>query len=95
MLPSLKKLRLHHLPELANIWRNDWPSLEYISFYGCPKLKKMGMDSKLKETLIWIKAEKKWWAELEWEDTQLPIDLGDRLSIFSEDDEDQEPPLCT
>lgn len=53
------------------------------------------MDSKLKETLIWIKAEKKWWAELEWEDTQLPIDLGDRLSIFSEDDEDQEPPLCT
>ncbi|GAY44722.1 hypothetical protein CUMW_084030 [Citrus unshiu] len=95
MLPGLKKLRLHHLPELVDIWRNEWPSLEYISFYGCPKLKKIGMDSKLKDTVIWIKAEKKWWAELEWNDTELPIHLEDRLSMFSEDDDDEEPSFFT
>lgn len=95
MLPGLKKLRLHHLPELVDIWRNEWPSLEYISFYGCPKLKKIGMDSKLKDTVIWIKAEKKWWAELEWNDTELPIHLEDRMSMFSEDDDDEEPSFFT
>ncbi|KAJ0035491.1 hypothetical protein Pint_26074 [Pistacia integerrima] len=77
-LPSLRKLALHSLPGLINIWKSVWPSLEYVSFYDCPKLRKLGMDSRLKHTIIEIKAEKSWWDTLEWEDS---------LTIICEDDE--------
>ncbi|KAK4856861.1 hypothetical protein QYF36_022043 [Acer negundo] len=86
LLPSLKKLTLHDLPELVNIWKSDWPSLEHISFYNCPKLKKIRWDSKLKRTLREIEAEKSWWDELEWEDTDLRLYLQDHLATICEDD---------
>ncbi|KAK3204291.1 hypothetical protein Dsin_018337 [Dipteronia sinensis] len=86
MLPSLKKLTLHYLPGLVNIWKSAWPALEHISFYNCPKLKNIGMDSRSKQTIREIKAEKSWWDELEWEDTALQLHLQNRLFIIHEDD---------
>ncbi|KAJ0035489.1 hypothetical protein Pint_26072 [Pistacia integerrima] len=57
-LPILKKLKLHYLPGLVNIWRSGWPSLELINIYGCPRLKKIiGKDSKLKHRKMEIQAE--------------------------------------
>ncbi|KAJ4723677.1 Disease resistance protein [Melia azedarach] len=84
-LPSLKKLRLHYLPGLVNIWRSAWPLLECISFYDCPQLKKIGMDSKLKDSVVEIKAEKDWWYGLEWEDTDMRSHFEDRLTLICED----------
>ncbi|XP_021812035.1 disease resistance protein At4g27190-like [Prunus avium] len=75
LLSSLKKLTLHHLPRLFNIWEGAWPSLECISFYKCRNLKKLGMDSKLKYSLKEIKAEKHWWDALQWDGSSLFLDL--------------------
>lgn len=86
MLPSLKKLTLRYLPGLVNIWTSAWPSLEHISFYDCPKLKNLGVDSKLKDTIIEIKAEKTWWDTLEWEDDDLHLHLESFFSAVSEND---------
>ncbi|KAJ0035492.1 hypothetical protein Pint_26077 [Pistacia integerrima] len=86
-LPSLRKLTLHSLPGLINIWKSVWPLLEYISFYDCPKLKKLGMDSRLTHSIIEIKAEKSWWDTLEWEDSGFHSLLGNRLTIICEDDQ--------
>ncbi|KAJ0028591.1 hypothetical protein Pint_36255 [Pistacia integerrima] len=55
-LPSLKKLTLHYLPGLVNIWRGPWPLFEHISIYCCPNLRKIGMDSRFKDVII--KAER-------------------------------------
>ncbi|KAL9429569.1 hypothetical protein AB3S75_031388 [Citrus x aurantiifolia] len=83
-LSSLKMLRLNYLPRLENVGRIVCPSLEYISFYDCPQLKKIDLDSKLK-ALIEIKAEKNWWDALEWEDSEeygeLRKHLEHRLTI--------------
>ncbi|KAL9431902.1 hypothetical protein AB3S75_026996 [Citrus x aurantiifolia] len=65
VLPRLKKLTLHHLPGLVNIWSRAWPLLEYVSFYDCPRLKNIGLDSNLKHSIMEIKAEKSWWDDLE------------------------------
>ncbi|KAL6286749.1 hypothetical protein ACE6H2_011139 [Prunus campanulata] len=75
LLSSLKKLTLHHLPRLVNIWEGAWPSLECISFYKCQNLKKLVMDSKLKYNLKEIKAEKHWWDALQWDGSSLFLDL--------------------
>ncbi|KAK1578137.1 hypothetical protein Q3G72_027839 [Acer saccharum] len=82
LLPSLKKLTLHDLPELVDIWKSAWPELEHISFYNCPKLKKIGWNSELKRTIREIEAEKSWWDELEWEVTDLKLELQDHLATI-------------
>ncbi|CAL9019865.1 unnamed protein product [Prunus brigantina] len=46
-LLRLKRLTLNHLPRLANISEGAWPSLEYISLYGCPNWKTIAMNSKV------------------------------------------------
>ena len=56
---------LHSLPNLVNIMKGAWPPLENISFYDCPMLKKLGIDSNLIQTIKEIKAGKDWWEELE------------------------------
>ncbi|KAJ4723668.1 Disease resistance protein [Melia azedarach] len=86
MLPNLKKLTLHNLPGLVNIWTSAWSSLEHINFYDCPRLKKIGADSKLVNTIIEIKAEKSWWDALEWEDNELQLQLQNCLTAICEDD---------
>ncbi|GMY32309.1 probable galactinol--sucrose galactosyltransferase 2 [Fagus crenata] len=56
-LPRLKTIKLHYLPELVDIMQGAWPPLENISFYNCPILKKLGIDSKTSHTIKEIKAE--------------------------------------
>ncbi|KAJ0034111.1 hypothetical protein Pint_26069 [Pistacia integerrima] len=86
-LPRLKKLKLHYLPGLVNIWRSGWPSLELISFYDCPRLKKItGKDSKLKHRKMEIQAEESWWNALEWEDPELQLHLQNCFTNISEDE---------
>lgn len=85
-LPRLKKLTLHYLPGLVTIWSSAWPSLEYVSFYDCPRLKNIGLDSNLKHSIMEIKAEKSWWDDLEWEDTELQLHLQNCFTTISEDD---------
>ncbi|KAF3964182.1 hypothetical protein CMV_011500 [Castanea mollissima] len=58
ILPSLKRLKLHYLPNFVNIMKGAWPPLENISFYDCPMLKKLGIDSNLIQTIKEIKAIK-------------------------------------
>ncbi|GMY32666.1 disease resistance protein RPV1-like [Fagus crenata] len=73
-LPSLKRLKLHYLPRLVNIMKGTWPPLESISFYDCPRLKKLGIDSNTCHTLKEIKAENDWWEDLDLQDTlRLPL----------------------
>uniref|UniRef100_A0A2N9FDV1 AAA+ ATPase domain-containing protein n=1 Tax=Fagus sylvatica TaxID=28930 RepID=A0A2N9FDV1_FAGSY len=73
-LPSLKRLKLHYLPRLVNIMKGAWPPLESISFYDCPRLKKLGIDSNTCHTLTEIKAENDWWEDLDLQDTlRLPL----------------------
>uniref|UniRef100_A0A2N9G6P8 AAA+ ATPase domain-containing protein n=1 Tax=Fagus sylvatica TaxID=28930 RepID=A0A2N9G6P8_FAGSY len=73
-LPSLKRLKLHYLPRLVNIMKGAWPPLESISFYDCPRLKKLGIDSNTCHTLKEIKAENDWWEDLDLQDTlRLPL----------------------
>ncbi|KDO64055.1 hypothetical protein CISIN_1g039808mg [Citrus sinensis] len=85
-LPRLKKLTLHYLPGLVTIWSSAWPSLEYVSFYDCPRLKNIGLGSNLKHSVMEIKAEKSWWDDLEWEDTELQLHLQNCFTTISEDD---------
>ena len=73
-LPSLKRLKLHYLPRLVNIMKGAWPPLESISFYDCPRLKKLGIDSNTCHTLKEIKAENDWWEDLDLQGTlRLPL----------------------
>ncbi|KAJ0035730.1 hypothetical protein Pint_26081 [Pistacia integerrima] len=85
-LPTLKKLTLHYLPGLVNIWTSSCAPLERISFYNCPNLKKICKDSMSKETVIEIRAEKSWWDELEWEDIEWHLHLQDRFMAICEED---------
>ncbi|XP_044500055.1 putative disease resistance protein At1g63350 isoform X2 [Mangifera indica] len=82
-LPSLKKLTLNCLPGLVNIWRGPWPLLEHISFYCCPNLKKIGIDSRFKDVII--KAEKSWWDALEWESDELRLHIENSSTIIYHD----------
>ncbi|XVF37589.1 hypothetical protein REPUB_Repub20aG0022500 [Reevesia pubescens] len=70
---SLKSLRLQYLPELVHIWKGAQTNLlfEYISVYDCPQLQQICIDSKLKQTLKEIKAEKDWWDNLVWEENEI------------------------
>ncbi|XP_030948976.1 disease resistance protein At4g27190-like [Quercus lobata] len=70
-LPRLKTLKLHYLPELVTIMQGTWPPLENISFYNCPMLKKLVIDSNTSHSIKEIKAENHWWEKLEWQDTSI------------------------
>ncbi|XP_044466364.1 disease resistance protein RPS2-like isoform X2 [Mangifera indica] len=85
-LPSLKKLTLHYLPKLVNIWTKSCTSLEHISFFDCPNFKRIGKDSISKQAITKIKAEKSWWDALEWEDTELRLCLQENFITICEDD---------
>ncbi|RWR71980.1 putative disease resistance protein [Cinnamomum micranthum f. kanehirae] len=87
ILPNIKEIRLEYLPELVSICRGfsnfEWPSLETISIYECPKLKSLSFLSN--GTNIVAPALKKiycqeseWWEALKWEDN----DIKQRLQPF-------------
>uniref|UniRef100_A0A2P2MX89 Uncharacterized protein MANES_11G129900 n=1 Tax=Rhizophora mucronata TaxID=61149 RepID=A0A2P2MX89_RHIMU len=73
LLPRLKTLTLHYLPQLVCVWQGSWPSLEHISFYNCPNLRSLNIDfdTKLTSSIKEIKAEIDWWSNLEWKDSSL------------------------
>ncbi|XP_030936495.1 disease resistance protein RPS2-like [Quercus lobata] len=85
-LPRLKTLKLHYLPELVNIMQGAWPPLENISFYNCPVLKKLGIDSNSSHTIKEIKAENDWWEKLEWQDASLHSRLQAYFTSVSDND---------
>ncbi|XVF65766.1 hypothetical protein PTKIN_Ptkin09bG0276500 [Pterospermum kingtungense] len=78
---SLKRLKLHCLPELVHIWEADQTKLlfEYFSVYDCPQLKQICLDSKLKRKLKEIRAEQDWWDNLVSEEKAI---LSDCEAIF-------------
>ncbi|XP_074283908.1 disease resistance protein At4g27190-like [Silene latifolia] len=72
VLPCLKVVKLHYLPNLVGIGINAWPNVEYMSFYNCPKLKKVDMTADDAVNVKEIAAEKAWWESVEWSEPALP-----------------------
>lgn len=75
VLPSLIDLRLHYLRNLKSSWKGVWPPLDHISFYNCPKLKRLPFSLEQIKSIKEIKAEKTWWDGLIWEETSLYLQL--------------------
>ncbi|XVF65774.1 hypothetical protein PTKIN_Ptkin09bG0277200 [Pterospermum kingtungense] len=71
--PNFKRLTLHYLPALDNIWEGAWPLVNHIHVYSCPNFKKINLDLELKYTLKEIKGEKNWWDALEWKEPGLGL----------------------
>jgi disease resistance protein RPS2 len=67
-LPTLKRMSLHYVPELISISSGlkIAPSLQWLSFYNCPKLKKLLNAEVSSKHLTHIKGERSWWEALEW-----------------------------
>ncbi|KAH9666557.1 Disease resistance protein SUMM2 [Citrus sinensis] len=68
---TLEFLELHHVPELKSIYWSalGFQHLKKIVVCGCPKLKRLPLDStSAKECKIVVKGDENWWNELEWED---------------------------
>jgi disease resistance protein RPS2 len=74
---QLKILQLGSLPSLDcfSSSRLDFPSLEYIDVFCCPKLKKLPFGNDMGR-LKRIRGERTWWDDLEWDDG------GSLLSLF-------------
>ncbi|XVF11405.1 hypothetical protein REPUB_Repub08aG0025000 [Reevesia pubescens] len=71
LFAKFKTLKLLYLPELKSIYWDALPfsCLKVIAVSGCPKLKRLPLNSKsAKENKIRIEGEKEWWKELQWED---------------------------
>ncbi|XXG44962.1 hypothetical protein AAC387_Pa02g0177 [Persea americana] len=86
VLPNIKRIKLGLLPELVSICRGfsnfEWPSLQNIFIYGCPKLKSLSFLSNgtniVAPALKKIECKSPWWEALEWEDN----DIKQRLQPF-------------
>ncbi|RWR72027.1 putative disease resistance protein [Cinnamomum micranthum f. kanehirae] len=86
ILPNIKNILLSYLPELVSICRGfsnfEWPSLETIYIYKCPKLKSLSFLSNgtniVAPALKEIRGDSSWWEALEWEDN----DIKQRLQPF-------------
>lgn len=86
LLPRLKRLSLHYVPELVSIWKGAWHTLEQISIYNCPKLKKLSMGFQFPDSVKEIKGERDWWNEVEWEETALFLRLQPFFMPICDDD---------
>ena len=68
---NLIQVQLLYLPQLKSMYWNPPPflHLERILVVGCPKLKKLPLNSNsARERRVMIEGEEEWWNELEWED---------------------------
>ncbi|GAY67119.1 hypothetical protein CUMW_254050 [Citrus unshiu] len=68
---QLESLGILYGPDLKSIYPNPlhFPKLKKIGVYGCPKLKKLPINSSsVKERRVVIEGLKEWWEELQWED---------------------------
>ncbi|XP_057527912.1 disease resistance protein At4g27190-like isoform X3 [Amaranthus tricolor] len=86
VLRNLKKLKLHYLPEMCEIWRVRWPPLEYMSFYDCPKLRNLHMEGDDGMNIKEIVADIAWWDSLEWEEPVLSSRLKKCVTQIQNDD---------
>jgi disease resistance protein RPS2 len=87
LLPNLKRMSLHYVPELISISSglHIAPTLEWLSFYNCPNLKKLWNAEESRESLARIEGERTWWEALEWgsgrpshlDEIFVPIDILD------------------
>ncbi|KAJ9692942.1 hypothetical protein PVL29_011864 [Vitis rotundifolia] len=62
---------LNGLPQLKNVYRNPLPFLylDRIEVVGCPKLKKLPLNSNsANQGRVVMVGNQEWWNELEWED---------------------------
>ncbi|RWR72010.1 putative disease resistance protein [Cinnamomum micranthum f. kanehirae] len=87
IFPNIKEITLEYLWELVSICRGfsnfEWPSLETIYIYQCPKLESLSFLSNgtniVAPALKKICGSSEWWEEeLEWEDN----DIKQRLQPF-------------
>lgn len=83
MLSKLKKLTLRHLPELIRTGSESWPSIEEISVYSCPRLINIS-DFRSANFIKEIKAEKKWWDGLYWEENDFFSKLDPHFTPFEQ-----------
>ncbi|KAJ4718292.1 NBS-LRR type disease resistance protein [Melia azedarach] len=70
---KLQVLQLELLLNLKSIYPSPLPlpDLKEIHVHGCPKLKKLPLDSNsAKEHKLVIKGQKNWWEQLQWEDLE-------------------------
>ncbi|KAJ9692608.1 hypothetical protein PVL29_011599 [Vitis rotundifolia] len=68
---KLIQLKLNGLPQLKNVYWNPLPFLylDRIEVVGCPKLKKLPLNSNsVNQGRVVIAGKQEWWDELEWED---------------------------
>nr|UBY07146.1 NBS-LRR disease resistance protein [Dasypyrum villosum] len=72
---QLRILQLNSLQSLDRLCNSkfDFPSLEYIDVFACPRMKKLpfGQMGKLKR----IRGEQTWWDNLEWDDESSSLSL--------------------
>ncbi|RVW21786.1 Disease resistance protein RPS5 [Vitis vinifera] len=64
-------LELNGLPQLKNVYRNPLPFLylDRIEVIGCPKLKRLPLNSNsANQGRVVMVGKQEWWNELEWED---------------------------
>ena len=71
-LPKLKKMSLHFMPKLVNVFGGELaaPSLEWVSFYDCPSLKILSSEEVNSSTLKVITGEAEWWSALKWNESK-------------------------
>ncbi|KAF7145578.1 hypothetical protein RHSIM_Rhsim04G0237100 [Rhododendron simsii] len=69
-LPKLRVLWLIRLPEFVSFFKGVpmyWQSLLEVTIWGCPKLRKLPIDSNSFPKLEKIVGQHEWWDALEWD----------------------------
>jgi len=75
-LQTLKLITLKNKISLSQPWYLlNFLSLKHVTLLSCPRLKKLPFGPKSVQTLIEIKAERRWLEELEFEDTKTKLAL--------------------
>ncbi|KAK9725192.1 hypothetical protein RND81_05G128100 [Saponaria officinalis] len=86
VFPNLKVLKLHYTPKLLGFGRCTWPSIEYMSFYNCPMLKRLGLTTDDAVNIKEITADRAWWNSLEWDEPALSQRLEECFTQIQLDD---------
>ncbi|KAF7124824.1 hypothetical protein RHSIM_Rhsim12G0033900 [Rhododendron simsii] len=78
-LPKLSKLFLCDLPEFVNFFEGVpicWQSLDEVTIYTTPKLRKLPFDTNSAPNLKGIRSsQKEWWDALEWDNHAAKLQL--------------------
>ncbi|KAI8561815.1 hypothetical protein RHMOL_Rhmol04G0370900 [Rhododendron molle] len=77
-LPKLRVLQLIRLPEFVSFFKGVpmfWQSLLEVRITGCPKLRKLPIDSNSSPDLEKITGLQEWWDALEWDNDAVKLRL--------------------